>query len=126
MDLDTLRTVLLITLPIIVVYLAARRFKEWVRQRELPAVLHAEVLSLQVRYHPARLRVEIKVPNTQTILSRLLTPTHDPVHAWETQALPPGRHVIELDLPALADGEHVLEVSTPTQRTLRSFRLRST
>ncbi|MDX9752083.1 MAG: hypothetical protein RBT71_13470 [Flavobacteriales bacterium] len=125
MDLDTLRTVLIITLSITVTVLAARRFKRWVLQRHLPAVLHAEVLALDVMYHPARLRVVVKVPGPQRIHTRLLDTAHARVHQWDDAELPPGTHAMDRELPALPDGDHVLEVSTATQRTFRTFRLRS-
>lgn len=125
MDLATLRTVLLITLSIAVVVLAARRFRRWVLLRDMPAILHAEVLALEVMYHPARLRLEVKVPRQQRIHATLLDPHHTALHQWDDATLAPGTHTMELALPPLADGDHVLEVSTATQRTFRTFRLRT-
>lgn len=125
MDLEKLRTVLLISLTIMVLVLLIRRFRQWILRRHVPAPMHAEVMALEVMYHPARLRVEVRLPGAQRVHTRLLDTGHTLVHEWDFIDLRPGIHVLERALPQMADGDHVLEVSTDTQRTFRTFRLRT-
>lgn len=123
MDLNTLRTALLITLSIILVVVLWRRFRQWVRMRDVPALLHAELEGLEVLYHPARLHVQLSVPEKQDFELQVLDRDHAPVHQLERISLGNGRHVLEYALPELADGLFYLEVRTHTQRTERQFRL---
>ena len=72
MDLiENVRLTLLLSLTILVVALLWRRFKRNVMARDLPAPLHAELLGLQVAYHPARLHVEVLVPLDQELHAHL-------------------------------------------------------
>jgi hypothetical protein len=122
-DLENLRTALIITLSVLVLVLAFRRFKQYVLAKDMPAPLHAELLALGVLYHPARLRVDLSVPTRQTIHYALLDNAHAHVHSWEDQPAQDGRYTLELGLPELAEGRYYLEMRTATQRTLRQFRL---
>jgi hypothetical protein len=123
MDLQTIRTALLITLSIAVVVLLWRAFRRSVMQRDLPAVQHAELINVEVVYHPARLHVLVSVPGAQDIHVALLDGQHRAVHHWALVRLDQGSHELEYGLPALEDGLFYLEVSTATQRTERQFRL---
>lgn len=124
MDLiENVRLTLLLSLTILVVALLWRRFKRNVMARDLPAPLHAELLGLQVAYHPARLHVEVLVPLDQELHAHLVDRDHSPLYAWPSRTFTPGEHTFELPLPALEDGEHFFQLSTATQRTVRLFRL---
>ena len=122
-DLDTLRTVLLITLSILVVGMLFVRFRQRTLANDLPVLQHAELIELQVAYHPARIRVVVNMPNGQTLHCALLDTQHQLLHRWPDRELRPGRHVLEHELENQADGEYCFELSTATQRTLRNFRL---
>ena len=124
MDLETLRTALIITLSIALVIVLWRRFRDHVVRRDLPVVSHAELITLEVMYHPARLRVHLKVPGQQTVHTALLDGGHQVVHHWPQNDLATGEHLLEQDLPDLRDGGYYLEMRTDTQRTVRLFRLR--
>jgi hypothetical protein len=120
---ENLRLTLLITLLLLLVAVLWRRLKRKVVAQELPAPIHAELLSLQVAYHPARLRVEVSLPSQQDLGSALVTSEHAPLHEWSKMTLAPGMHTFELPLPVLANGSHYFQLSTATQRTVRVFRL---
>lgn len=122
-DLLNVRTALIISLSAMVLLILWRRLRQYILSKDMPAPLHAELLGLQLAYHPARLRVELKVPGDQRIRTRLLDQAHAPVHGWEDVFLPCGEHVVERTLPTLTDGVYFLEMATETQRTLRQFRL---
>lgn len=124
MDLVTLRTTLLITLSILLVVVLLRRFRRQVLANDLPAPQHAELLRLEVAYHPARLMAEVRLPEPQRIITGLVDHGHRPVHAWPEEGKDAGLHRLERMLPdALAAGDYYFEISTPTQRTVRRFRL---
>lgn len=120
---DDLRVTLLISLSVLLVAILYRRFRKQVLARDLPAPLHAELVGLQVAYHPARLRVEVSMPSRQELHPRLVDRAHVPLHAWPTLTLGEGTHTFEVTLPALPDGDHYFELATSTQRTVRIFRL---
>jgi len=122
-DLLTLRTALLITLSILLVALLWRRFKRNVVANDMPAPLHAELLALDVAYHPSRLIVVLQMPSEQTIGTSLLNSQHTLVDSWDERTFKQGRQVFEQPLPDLVDGAYFLELSTATQRTVRQFRL---
>ncbi len=126
MDLVTLRTALLITLSILLVVILYRRFRQRVMLRDLPVVSHAELVALNVAYHPARLRVLVKVPTKQELRMHVLSLEHERVHTWPSSTQGPGEVQVELVLPELPDGTYNLEMSTSTQRTVRQFRLQRT
>ncbi len=120
---ENVRLTLLVSLALLVVGLLLRRFKRNVLARDLPAPLHAELIGLQVAYHPARLRVDVLIPLDQELHTHLVDRMHEPLHAWPAKAFAPGEHTFELSLPTLEDGEHFFQLSTSTQRTVRVFRL---
>lgn len=122
-ELQSIRTALIITLSVLLVLVLWRRFKRSVVARDLPKPLHAELVAVQVEYHPARLRVVIGVPHPQAIHTALLDASHARLHHWAEMALQPGDSTVELVLPPIADGDYYLEMSTATQRTVRRFRL---
>lgn len=122
---DTLRSALLITLPVVLVAVLWRRFKQRTMARELPAPAHAELLELQVAYHPARLRALIKIPGKQPqqIHTALLNGVYSTLHRWPVEVLECGEHWLERIMIDLPDGDHYFEMGTDTQRTVRKFRL---
>lgn len=122
-DLDTLRTVLLITLSILVVGMLFVRFRQRTLAKDLPVLQHAELLELQVAYHPARIRVVVNMPSGQTLHSALLDTRHQLLHQWPEKVLQAGKHELEHVLEDHPDGDYCFELSTSTQRTLRNFRL---
>jgi hypothetical protein len=122
-ELENIRTALIITLSIVLVVLLYRRFKQYVRERDLPQVLHAELLQVQVAYHPARLLVDLRTPEAVDLQFALLNASHTPAHHWHTIRAKAGLATLELALPPLEDGAHFLEMRTHTQRTVRQFRL---
>jgi hypothetical protein len=121
---DTLRTSLLLSLSLLVLFLLARRFKQMVMAKDLPAPLHAELLALQVLYHPVRLRMEVRLPHAETITPAQLNEAHARVHAWDAVPLEAGDHVLELPVDHATDGIHFFEMSTSSQRTVRKFELK--
>lgn len=122
-DLVTLRTALLITLTILLVVVAFRRFKRSVLSKDMPAINHAELLFLDVEYHPSRLRVRMHMPNNELLHMALLDEQHAQLHTWAESPLAKGEHDMALMLPTLQDGLFYLEVRSTTQRTVRGFRL---
>jgi hypothetical protein len=122
---ERLRLTLLVSLALLALMLLWRRFKQRVMARDLPAPAHAELLSLQVAYHPPRLRAEVLLPEPQEVLPAMLDAHHRPVHRWSPQRLEGGAQVLELSLEGRPDGEHFFELATHSQRTVRRFILRS-
>lgn len=122
--LDILRIALLITLPITLVAVLWRKFKQRTLRNDMPAPSHAELLGLEVAYHPARLKVWVRTPANETIGTALLNADHREIHAWEPQSIPPGEQWIERPVESQADGRYYFELSTATQRTERLFHLR--
>ncbi|HEX2617032.1 MAG TPA: hypothetical protein VHL57_05775 [Flavobacteriales bacterium] len=121
---ENLRYALLISLSILLLVVLYRRFKRYVMMRDLPAPLHAELVRVEVMYHPTRLRVELSVPNDQEVFPAVLTEHHAPLHGWPTQAMLRGQHVLELPFEGRADGVYFFELATFSQRTERRFILR--
>lgn len=122
-DILNVRTALLVTLSVLLLVILWRRFRQRVLAEDMPAPLHAELLGIQLAYHPARLFVELKLPSDQVIHTKLLDSAHGTVHAWNEERVSTGTRTLERALPALADGTYYLEMSTSTQRTVRQFRL---
>lgn len=122
---ERLRLTLLISLSLLALVLLWRRFRQRVMARDLPAPAHAELISLQVSYHPPRLRAEVMLPGAQEILPAMLDAAHRCTHRWPPQILEGGLRVLELPLDGQPDGEHFFELATHTQRTVRRFILRS-
>lgn len=122
-DLLNLRTALLITLSILLVVVLWRRFRSHVLANDVPAPVHAELVRLEVAYHPSRLHVVLSMPSEQRVTTGLLDQGHQSIHSWNDKRLLPGEHTLELPLPMLVDGAYFLELTTSTQRTVRQFRL---
>ncbi len=126
---DVLRSALLISLPILLVAILWKRFKQRTMQRDLPSPSHAELVGLEVAYHPARVRALVKIPASKTggraqdIRTAMLADDHAQVHRWSDERLLEGEHWIERPLENRADGLYFFEMSTATQRTVRQFRL---
>lgn len=123
MDLVTIRTALLISLSILLVVVLFIRFRRRTVARELPVASHAELLHVEVAYHPARLHVHVRVPVEQELRTSLLGADHILLHAWDSERTGPGTIELERRLPPLADGLYHVELATRTQRTVRRFRL---
>ena len=121
---DTLRITLLLSLSLLFIYMLARRFKQKVMANELPVASHAELLSLQVLYHPARLRMEVFLPSSEVLRPSVLDAEHVLVHKWEETDHATGEHVVELSLIDLSNGDYFLELATSSQRTVRKFSLK--
>lgn len=124
-SLENIRIILLITLSILLVAVAYRRFRLHVIARHMPVRRHAELTGLLVAYHPTRLRVEVKVPAEQSMLMVVLDAEHREVHAWPVMELAAGGHIVELELPTDRTGPHFIELRTDTQRTVRQFIVRA-
>lgn len=122
--LDTFRNALLISLIILLVVMLYRRLKQRVLARDLPAPMHAELVRLEVMYHPARLRVEFTLPKEQRIHPALLSDTHQHLHAWASEEIPSGTRIMELPLTDRTDGAYFFQLATDSQRTERRFILR--
>lgn len=123
MDLITLRTILLITLSVMLLIVLYQRFKRKVKAEDLPALAHAELRALEVAYHPARLLVHVHLPDDQALFTELSDDEHRKIHAWPEELLHRGERRIERELPKLESGTYHFEISTATQRTVRRFRL---
>ena len=124
--LDTLRLALLISLPIVLLALLYKRFRQRVLQRDRPAPQHTELIGLEVAYHPARVRAWVLIPGKsggQVIHTALLDQEHTFVFQWPEERLSAGEHWIERTLEARANGDHYFQIGTATQRTERHFRL---
>ena len=122
-DLETLRIVLTISLSAVLVLVLARRFRRKVVAKELPVLRHAELTEVQVAYHPSRLLVRLQVPRREHYRTALLDNNHQPLQEWEALDLATGDHAIERSLEGRSDGFYHLELRSPTQRTVRRFRL---
>ncbi len=124
-SLENIRSILLITLSILLVAVLYRRFRLHVVAQHMPVRRHAELTGLLVAYHPARLRVEVKVPAEQAVRMVMLDADHRELHAWPAIELAAGGHTVELELPTDRTGTHFLELRTDTQRTVRQFIVRA-
>lgn len=116
-----LRVTLLVSLAILFVAILWRRFKHRTMARELPVRAHAELVALQMLYHPARLRVEVHMPSTERLRPAMLDLQHGPLHYWPEIELGAGTHVLELPLNGQDAGDHYFELATGSQRTVRKF-----
>jgi hypothetical protein len=118
-----LRTSLIITLSILLLAIIAGRLRRRIYVASVPAPLHAKLISLEVAYHPSRLHLVVDLPARQLLRTSLLDQQHNVRYAWPEGQLEKGLHAFDRDLPPLADGIYFLELATPTQRTVRQFRL---
>lgn len=122
-DLTILRTALLITLSILLVVVVFRRLRQYVLSKDMPAINHAELLGLEVQYHPLSLRILLNMPQNETLDMALLDHQNSIVFTWDGSSLTRGQHTMGLVLPVLEDGHYYFELRTSTQRTVRGFRL---
>lgn len=122
MDIENIRTALLVTLSVLLVLVLFQRFRRRVLANDLPAPLHAELISLKVAYHPARLLVTVHVPQPQRLATALVHADGLPLHPWPDQSVFAGTHHLERPLPELEPGSYHFELRTATQRTVRRFR----
>ena len=120
---DIVRNALLITLPILLVAVLYKRFKQRTIARDLPAAAHVELVGLEVAYHPTRLRALVKVPAAHAVGTAILDGAHVPLQHWPEQRMEAGEHWIERAVEQRADGTYFFQLSTATQRTVRQFRL---
>lgn len=123
MDLETLRTALLISLSVLLVVVLYQRFRRGVKANDLPVARHAELRALEVAYHPARLIVQVHVPEPQRLMTALSSDAMDEAYRWPEESFAAGAHRFERLLPTLEPGEYNFELRTDTQRTVRRFRL---
>lgn len=122
-DLDDLRIALLISLSVLAAIMIYRRFQRRTMLRDRPAPSHAELIGLEVAYHPPRVRAWVKIPSDRSIGTSLLDEHHARLHEWPAAELRAGEHWIERPLVDRADGLYHFELSSGTQRTVRRFRL---
>jgi hypothetical protein len=124
MSVDNIRITLLISLGILLLVLLFRRFKRKTLAHDLPAAQHMELLTLEVMYHPTRLRAEVSVPRPQEFTFAMLDLHHVPLHEWPAQRVLQKHAVLELPVEGQADGDYYFQLSTNDQRTIRRFTLR--
>lgn len=122
-SLEIFRTAAIITLLVLLVVILWKRLRRWMLLRDVPVPQHAEVRDVTMEYHPARLRMEVRVPQAQTLHLQLLDEVHAPLAQWPDMKVEPGRHVLTCSMEGRADGTYHVEVRTTTQRTVRRFRL---
>lgn len=121
---EDIRTTLLITLSVLVVVVAYRRFKQYVKLRHAPVPQHVELVALEVGYHPPLLRAQVSMPAAGEIFPAMLSPVHAPLRSWPAMQVGKGEHVLELPLAEDVDGPYFFEIATATQRTERKFTVR--
>lgn len=123
---EQIRTTLIVTLSILVLLLAARRFRQYVKRYHSPVPQQMELLAIEVTYHPLVLRVQVSVPREEELLLAMLSDVHAPHSSWPSVRLAKGDHVLELPLSEEADGTYFFELASHTQRTERRFIVRRT
>lgn len=121
---DQLRLTLLISLSLLFTVMVWRRFKRRVVRDERPVALHAELLALQVEYHPERIRIEVSLPGPEELRLSMLDLRNDRVQQWPALSKAAGAHLLELPVNGAPDGEYYFELATSSQRTVRKFRLK--
>lgn len=121
--LEVFRTAAIITLLVLLVVILWKRLRRWMLLRDVPVPQHAEVREVMVEYHPTRLRLEVRVPQPQTLHLQLLDEVHAPLSHWPDAEVGPGLHVLTCSMEGRVDGTYHVEVRTATQRTVRRFRL---
>ncbi|HEY0979169.1 MAG TPA: hypothetical protein VGE21_16980 [Flavobacteriales bacterium] len=122
---DKIRIGLLISLSLLLLAVAYRRFRRHVIAKHMPVKQHAELLDLTVAYHPTRLRAEIMVPEPQELVPTMLDGGHVLEHTWNTIHLKPGQHVVEFPLGEGRSGEHYFHLASHSQSTVRKFTVRA-
>ena len=122
--LSDIRLTLLISLTVLVIVLLFKWFKRRVMMHDLPTPIHAELVSVEVMYHPLMLRVEVSMPKKEELFPAMLTDAHQPLHNWPVLAVEQGSHTLELPLGPTVSGTYYLELATASQRTERRFIVR--
>ena len=74
-DTEILRNALIVSLSILLLVLFFRRKRQKIMNEDLPAPSHAELISLEVAYHPARLHLVVSLPQTSSIGTAVLVYT---------------------------------------------------
>ena len=121
-----IRLTLLISLTILVRVMLYNWFKRRVMARDLPTPIHAELVSVEMMYHPPVLRVEVVMPKREELFPAMLSSVHAPLHSWAAVSVEQGRHVLELPVAeAHAEGIYYFELATSNQRTERQFIVRT-
>ena len=123
--LSDIRLTLLISLTVLVIVLLFKWFKRRVMMHDLPTPIHAELVSVEVMYHPLMLRVEVSMPKKEELFPAMLTDAHQPLHNWPVLAVEQGSHTLELPLGPTVSGTYYLELATASQRTERRFIVRT-
>lgn len=123
---DTLRTTLLISLALLVVIIAIRRYKQYIKVHHTPVPRHAELLEVEVAYHPPRVRVLVRLPKEEEVFPAVLAADHTRMSTWPPMRLAAGSHEIEFPLAPEADGVLHFELGSSSQRTERRFIVRNT
>jgi hypothetical protein len=120
-----IRLALLISLTVLVLVLAYKWFKRRTVVRDMPVPIHAQLVSVEVMYHPMVLRVEVEMPCREELFPAMLSEVHAMLHQWPAMAVGQGRHILELPLSADPGRTYYLELATANQRTERRFTIRS-
>lgn len=121
---ENIRATLIISLSILVVVLAVRRFRQYVKLHHTPVPQQMELLAIEVAYHPLILRVQVSVPREEELFLSMLSEVHVPHSSWPSVRLAKGDHVLELPINDDVDGTYFFELASPTQRTERRFIVR--
>lgn len=121
---DIIRTALLITLPVTLLAVLYRKFRLRTLMKEMPAPLHAELIALEVAYHPVRVRALVKLPVARRIGTALLDERYAEFLPWPEEPQQPGERWIERDMERVPDGAYFFQLSTETQRTVRRLVIR--
>jgi hypothetical protein len=125
LELVVLRTVLLISLSITLIYMLYRRFRYNTLQKDVPVVQHAELTGLDVAYHPCRLHLGLRVPRAQELWADLLDDQWQRVHSWPSRVIEAGKQQWELPLDDRDAGTYYLRLWSVGQSTERKFTLRT-
>lgn len=118
---ENIRTTLIVTLSILVVIMAVRRFKRYIKMHHMPVPQHVELVAVEVMYHPPKLRVQVTMPAAEEVFPAMLSQEHAPLSSWPAVQVAKGDHVFELPLQADAEGIYFFEIATSSQRTERRF-----
>ena len=123
---ENIRTTLIITLSILMVIMAVRRFKRYIKMHHTPVPQHVELVTVEVMYHPSQLRVQVSMPAAEEVFPAMLSHEHAPLRTWPAVQVSKGDHTFELPLSEDTDGTYFFEIATSSQRTERKFIVRRT
>jgi hypothetical protein len=119
-DLDALRLALTASLALLLLMLLFRRLRHRAIVQQAPVANHAELLLLQVAYHPQRLQVRLRLFGAEEVTLSLLDEQYITVHTWPAERMPAGEHTLERMMDQRA-GTYYFELRTASQRTERRF-----